>query len=215
WAGLPPIGQTRLQRGKGYLLAAGKPFRPKAQGATFSGLKPDTLRFDRPGWHLIANPLPFPFPRTALGIPDSTALSFPRALRRLDTSVGSRAVYDWPVPDTLQPFEGYLLFAFRPTYLAFDPYAAVARVGMGADSGAPFRPIAAAKPAAQGFPASAPDALRMTLSGPGGSQSAVFYRSGPFLQTPYMRPISDAGRALEFRAGDGTGWAFRKVARTD
>ncbi|MBW8890242.1 MAG: hypothetical protein JF616_21010 [Fibrobacteres bacterium] len=221
WVGLLPTGQTRLQRGKGYLLAAGKPFRPKAQGAAFSGLKPDTLRFDRPGWHLIANPLPFPFPRTALGIPDSTALSFPRALRRLDTAAGSRAVYDWPVPDTLQPFEGYLLYAFKPTYLAFDPYAAAARDGMGAASGEPFPPIAAAKTAAKtaapGFapPAPAPDALRMTLSGPGGSQSAVFYRSGPFLQTPYMRPISDAGLALEFRAGDGTGWAFRKVARTD
>jgi hypothetical protein len=92
---------------------------------------------------------------------------------------------------------------------------------MGAASGAPFNPIAAAKTAAKTAapgvppPAPAPDALRMTLSGPGGSQSAVFYRSGPFLQTPYMRPISDAGPALEFRAGDGTGWAFRKVARTD
>jgi hypothetical protein len=217
WAGLTLTRQTRLQRGKGYLLAAGKPFRPKAQGAAFSGLKPDTLRFDRPGWHLIANPLPFPFPLTALGIPDSTALSFPRALRRLDTAAGSRAVYDWPVPDTLQPFEGYLLHVFKPTYLAFNPYAAAARAGLVAASGAPFRPSAAAKPAAPGFPppASAPDALRMTLSGPGGSQSAVFYRSGPFLQTPYMRPISDAGPALEFRAGEGTGWAFRKVARTD
>lgn len=221
WAGMSLTGQTRLQRGKGYLLAAGRPFRTKAQGAAFSGLKPDTLRFDRPGWHLIANPLPFPFPRTALGIPDSTALSFPRALRRLDTAAGSRAVYDWPVPDTLQPFEGYLVFAFRPTYLAFNPYAAAAREGMGAVFGEPFPPIAAAKTAektaAPGFPtpAPAPEALRMTLSGPGGSQSAVFYRSGPFLQTPYMRPISDAGPALEFRAGDGTGWAFRKVARTD
>jgi hypothetical protein len=225
WAGLVPARETRLQRGKGYLLAAGRPFRPMAQGAAFSGLKPDTLRFDRPGWHLISNPLPFPFPRTALGIPDSSALSFPRALRRLDTAAGSRAIYDWPVPDTLQPFEGYLLFAFKPTYLAFNPYDAAARDGMGAVFGEPIPPIAAAKTVAKtaaktpapGFPPPAPasDALRMTLSGPGGSQSAVFYRSGPFLQTPYMRPISDAGTALEFRAGDGKGWAFRKVAQTD
>ena len=53
------------------------------------------------------------------------------------------------------------------------------------------------------------------LSGPRGTQSAVFYRSGPFLQTPYMRPFSDDGRVLEFRAGEGTGWAYRKVDRAD
>jgi hypothetical protein len=142
WAGLPAADQTRLERGKGYLLASGKPFRPKAQGAVFSGLKPDTLRFDRTGWHLIASPLPFPFPRSALGIPDSSALSFPRALRRLDTAAGSRAVYAWPVPDTLQPFEGYLLYVFKPTYLAFNPYSAAAIGGMDAASGAPSRAVA-------------------------------------------------------------------------
>jgi hypothetical protein len=214
WSGLPLAPGTRLERGKGYLLAAGAPFRLKLQGAAFSGLQADTLRFDRPGWHLIANPLPFPFPRSALGIPDSSALSFPRALRRVDTTAGSPAVYDWPVPDTLQPFAGYLVYAFKPTYLAFDPYSAAVRAGLIAASGAPSR-APASKRAAPEVPAPASDAVRMTLSGPGGAQSAVFYRSGPFLQTPYMRPFAEAGRVLEFRAGDGAGWAFRKVDRTD
>ncbi|HLP41186.1 MAG TPA: hypothetical protein VK465_06735, partial [Fibrobacteria bacterium] len=217
WAGLAVGDGTRLERGKGYLLGADQPFQVKAEGAVFSGLKPDTLRLNEPGWHLIANPLPFPFPRTALGIPDSTALSFPRALRRLDTTTGSPAVYDWPVPDTLQPFEGYLIYVFKPTYLAFDPYSAANRDGLDAASGAPSPVIAAVKRAAPKLSASTstPSALRMILSGPGGSQSAVFFRSGPFLQTPYMRPFSERGRVLEFRAGDGAGWVYRKVDRMD
>jgi hypothetical protein len=217
WAGLPLAHQTSLERGKGYLLGADRPFRLQAKGAVFSGLKPDTLRFDRPGWHLIANPLPYPFPRSALEIPDSTALSFPRALRRLDTTAGSPAVYDWPVPDTLQPFEGFLLYVFKPTFLGFNPFAAAVISGMDPGTGAPARPSATGKVAAPKLSASAsaPDALRLTFSGPGGTQGAVFYRSGPFLQTPYMRPFSDEGRVLEFRAGEGTGWAFRKVDRTD
>jgi hypothetical protein len=212
WTGLSRSDQTPLERGKGYLVGTDRPFRLKAQGALFQGLKADTLRFDRVGWHLIANPLPYPFPRSALGIPDSTALSFPRSLHRQDTAAGSPAVYDWPIPDTLQPFEGYLLYVFKPTYLAFDPFA---RLPAGASGAAPKATAAKASAAANTPGAGATDALRLTLTGPHGSQSAVFYRSGPFLQTPYMRPFTEGVRTMEFRAGDGGGWAFRKVDRTD
>ncbi|HLP41498.1 MAG TPA: hypothetical protein VK465_08330, partial [Fibrobacteria bacterium] len=108
--------QTRLRRGKGYLLALPRDTRAAAASGLVVRSAPDTLKLDT-GWNVIANPRPYPFAATAValdpsGVSDFHALSW--------TGVGKAAAYAWRVSDTLQPFAGYAVHATRKTALVFD-----------------------------------------------------------------------------------------------
>lgn len=114
WTAMGP--QTRLRRGKGYLLALPKDTRPAAAPGLAVRSTPDTLKLDT-GWNLISNPRPYPFAATAValdpsGVSDFHSLSW--------TGVGKAATYAWRISDTLQSFAGYAVHATRKTELVFD-----------------------------------------------------------------------------------------------
>ena len=197
WNPILTDGKASLKRGEGYLFAATTDFSPVPSPTGLQGLRADTVALSDSGWHLFSNPLPTALPLASIQI-ESTAVSLPRSLKRL---TGTTPIYEWPFADTLRPFEGYLIYVYRDTRLVFDPLAA-----------ANARLAKSASPGRGNAPSSA---LRLTLSTPIGPQSAVLYRNGPYLPTPYMPPLREDGKVPWFRVGGDRGWACRKVERID
>ncbi len=199
WERKSEDGKTILKRGEGYLFAADTAFSLQVGAPKYQGLEPVTLEFPAKGWYLFSNPFPMRLPLSSLQF-DSGSLSLPQALERNDTNALGKPVYAWSAIKDIRPFEGFLIYAFYQTRVIFNPLAAIG---------------AAAKKAAAPTGATGAPEVRMTLGTPWGSQSAVLYTSGPYRQTPYMAPWSDAGDVPRFRVGGDGGWSYRQVDRLD
>ncbi len=193
WVSLPANANPVLERGAGYLMATTVPFQPKINSSSLPNLIPDTLHLQETGWHLVSNPFPFPFQDAKIKL-DTSAVSLFRTLRRLDTAASSTG-YDWPIVDTLNPFEGFLVYAFKPTNLIFDPFVPSRAQGAGK--------VSAELPSQQ---------LNLVLSDENDFSSMSFYSAGPYRPTPYF-PAPDA--RLEMKVGGNGGFYMKPVSRLD
>ncbi|HLP41812.1 MAG TPA: hypothetical protein VK465_09925 [Fibrobacteria bacterium] len=193
WTPLTTADNPMLERGRGYLFGATSPFQAQVSGATLPGLEPDTLHLDETGWHLISNPFPFPIRETDIQM-DASALSKPLALVRKDTTAGSKAEYEWIPKDTLAPFEGYLIHAFKAATLVINPLG----------SKAPLARKAAPRD---------PAFLELRLSeATRGLARMAFFTPGFSRPTPYFPPLE--GR-VEMRVGGNGGYLLKPEARLD
>lgn len=192
WDSLPVVGNPALAKGKGYLLATALPFQPRIGASPLPGLGPDTVRLEKMGWHLISVPLAFPVPDNGIRLDPAAVSGFRTLLRR--EGANGKSLYEWPAADTLHPFQGYLVYAFKPTELVFDPFA----------------------------PRSAPPAKRGTevpwgtlglvLSNGQESSSMAFYSGNAFRPTPYFGGLASG---LEMRVGGDGGYFLKPVVRLD
>ena len=193
WDSLPVGGNPALAKGKGYLMATSLPFQPMIGASPLPGLGPDTVRLEKTGWHLISVPLAFSIPDNGIRL-DPAAVSGFRTLLRREGADG-KSLYEWPAADTLHPFQGYLVYAFKPTELVFDPFALP-------------RSVAPAKRSAE-VPRGT---LGLVLSNGQESSSMAFYSGNAFRPTPYFAGLSSG---LEMRVGGDGGYFLKPVARLD
>jgi hypothetical protein len=214
WEPKSTDGKTKLNRGEGYLFAADKRFNLKVGPSAYRGLRPDTLPLPDSGWHLLSNPYPIRLPVRAIQFDSSYSL--PQRLKRTQPSGTLKAAsYNWEgleMKDVLSPFEGFLIYSFRPTRIVFNPMAAIAAAPKATAS---LNGTGGGSDQETGRGTGGASQIRLTLATPWGTQTAVLYRTGPYLPTPYMPPWSEAGEVPSFRVGGGRGWAFRKFDRLD
>jgi hypothetical protein len=193
WTPLATADNPVLERGRGYLFGATSPFQAQLSGATLPGLEPITLRLDGTGWHLISNPFPFPIREADIQVQGS-AVSKPLALARKDTAAGSAVGYEWLPKDTLEPFEGYLIYAYDTASLFINPLG----------QGAPL-----SKTAASGNSAF----LELNLSEATRRLGRMaFFTPGHSRPTPYFPPLE--GR-VEMIVGGGGGYLLKPEVRLD
>ncbi len=118
WSNLPET--ATLAAAGGYLAGLPAAWNPKLDTDGLSAL-PVGMNLDS-GWHCVADPLPFPIADARIGL-DSSSVSYFYALSW--TGDGDSAKPSWSLADTLKPFQGYMVKAFRPTQLAFDPFVSL------------------------------------------------------------------------------------------